>query len=109
MRLLDVMEAIVNRETWPKNGLGYTGIYLWNRAGISQTGQFSAEVSGSYVNDSGPGIGVTDIAGYYVNNAMTLVTAQPAVPPSQEMRTAILVFLQKCRASMLRNAAVWTV
>lgn len=108
IRLLDVMEAVVLRETWPKTGGGYTGIYLWNSAGLSQSGAglSGVERAGIAVDEFGPSIGSTDITGYYLPNAMTLVTTQGV---ATESRDRIIQFLMKCRAAMLRYSATWTV
>lgn len=110
VRLLDVMRATVLRETWPKSGGGWTGVYLWNSAGLSQNGAglSGVERSGVTVDANGPGIGVGDITGYYLPNAMTLVTTQPTQSPSDEIKNDILLFLLKCEAAMLRYSATWT-
>ena len=111
LRLLDVMEATVLRETWPKSGAGLTGVYLYNSAGPSQNGAglSGVERAGIVVDANGPSIGASDITGFYLPNAMTLVTWQPPVIPQAENKNSIMQFLQKCRVTMLKYSSIWTV
>jgi hypothetical protein len=111
MRLIDSIEAAVIRETWPKNGSGYTGVFAWNSAGISRNGAglSGVERSGIFVDANLITIGVSDITNYYSNNAMTLVTAQIVTTPNAETANSITQFLMKCRAAMLRYSSTWTV
>jgi hypothetical protein len=110
LRLLDVMRAVVLRETWPKNGGGITGVYLWKSAGLSQNGAglSGVERAGIAVDENGPYVGTSGYTGYYLPNAMTLLTAQPNNPPSAEIKNDIMLFLLKCEAAMLRYSATWT-
>ena len=110
IRLLDVMRATVLRETWPKSGGGWTAVYLYKSAGLSQNGAglSGVERAGITVDANGPSIGSADITGYYLPNAMTLITTQPTLSPSDEIKNDIMLFLLKCEAAMLRYSATWT-